>query len=101
MTSGFNLIFIHQPKDISLQKKCIAQKIVSEDYSFVDAYGRFTAKLQGGGDVRNMSFLGVSETLSAPSYSKSYIIHRIAHPLLLSYPQSCKGNENQFVENMV
>ena len=37
--------------------------------SFVDAYGRFTAKLLGGGDVRNMSFLGVSETLSAPSYS--------------------------------
>ena len=39
--------------------------------SFVDAHGRFTAKLLGGGDVRNMSFLemSVSETLSAPSYS--------------------------------
>lgn len=43
--------------------------------SFVDAYGRFTAKLLGGGDVRNMSFLGVSETLSAPSYSSMYFFH--------------------------
>ena len=49
--------------------------------SFVDAYGRFTAKLQGGGDVRNMSFLGVSETLSAPSYSSlSFTLALFQHP---------------------
>ena len=49
--------------------------------SFVDAYGRFTAKLLGGGDVRNMSFLGVSETLSAPSYSSlSFTLALFQHP---------------------
>ena len=49
--------------------------------SFVVAYVRFTAKLQGGGEVRNMSFLGVRETLSAPSYSSlSFTLALFQHP---------------------
>ena len=46
--------------------------------------GVLTAKLLGGGDVRNMSFLemSVSETLSAPSYSSSL---SLTHIVLTSF----------------